>query len=299
MKDKLSILFAILLFLYGVVAYGQFLHSYEPSMSILVHEHPTTTRKPTSLLKGSILTYEIQPPLNNLGIIAVRFQTQGKINDDIIIFRIKEKGTSSWLYSGNYKTDQFQDHELFPFGFPLIPQSANKSYVFELESYRGTESEHVTIDSIRPVIVSKYYHPANGERPITLANIALGLNKIINLLSNSSFVFPLFIFFSPLVVFIINSSISLAIPLALISAQYFLNLPTPYHWTSSILLAWLTFLLTTKASYRISVVLSLLASFYLVSQSQINDFNGAREASLWLYFCLLVTIIQIKVNSFD
>lgn len=299
MKNKRAVLITILLFLYGAVTFGLFMSKYEPSPSILISEHQNPFPKNTPLLAGKKITFEIASPHDGLGIIAVRFQTYGRINDDVLSFRIKPKGASIWTYASNYKTDQFQDHELFPFGFPLEPFSEDGTYQIQLESLSGTESNHVSIDTINPVIVSKYHYPSTDRTPTTSMNIQFGFRKIFSLFTNSSTLFPIIVFFSPLMVFLINSYFSLAIPVILISLQYLLNLPRPYHFEITLLLAWLTYLLVTKASYRISVALSLFAAFYLLIQTLGKNPVGVDQAAIWLYYCLLLTVIQIKFNHFN
>lgn len=299
MKNKRAVLITILLFLYGAVTFSFFMSKYEPSPSILISEYPNPFSKNTPLLAGKKITFEIASPHDGLGIIAVRFQTYGRINDDVLTFRIKPKDTPSWTYVGNYKTDQFQDHELFPFGFPLEPFSEDGTFQIQLESLSGTESNHVSIDPINPVIVSKYHYPPTNQPPTMSMNIQFGFRKIFSLFTNSSTLFPIIVFFSPLMVFLINSYFSLAIPVILISLQYLLNLPRPYHFEITLLLAWLIYLVVTKASYRISVALSLVAALNLLIRTFENNPIGVDQAAIWLYYCLLLTIIQIKLRFSD
>lgn len=299
MKNKRAVLITILLFIYGVVTFSLFMSKYEPSPSILISEHPNPFSKNTPLLAGKKITFEIASPHDGLGIIAVRFQTYGRINDDVLTFRIKPKDTPSWTYVGKYKTDQFQDHELFPFGFPLEPFSEDWTFQIQLESLSGTESNHVSIDPINPVIVSKYHYPPTDRPPTMFMNIQFGFRKIFSLFTNSSTLFPIIVFFSPLMVFLINSYFSLAIPVILISLQYLLNLPRPYHFEITHLLAWLIYLVVTKASYRIGVALSLVAALNLLIRTFGNNSIGVDQAAIWLYYCLLLTIIQIKLRFSD
>ena len=56
--------------------------------------------------------------LNELGVVWIRFNTFGRINSDILTFKIREKGQNNWYYENLYRVDQFQDGKLFPFGFP-------------------------------------------------------------------------------------------------------------------------------------------------------------------------------------
>lgn len=93
---------------------------------------------------------------NNLGIIAVRFETYGRKNTDSLIFRLKEKNENEWYYVNEYESRLFQGYPLFPFGFPIITHSKGKTYIFELESLRGKPGNAIAIEENEPIIVSKH-----------------------------------------------------------------------------------------------------------------------------------------------
>lgn len=82
---------------------------------------------------------------DNLGIILVPFNTHNKSVDDRIIFRLKETGTKAWLYQGIYAANQIQNNIPFPFGFPIIKQSKNKFYIFEIESTSGRQGNSLSL----------------------------------------------------------------------------------------------------------------------------------------------------------
>lgn len=115
-----------------------------------------TQRQESGLQKGQKVTARFQANAQNLGIIAVRFDTFGKINDDEIIFRLREMGASSWYYQHSYKVDQFQPQGLFTFGFPVISDSEYKTYEFELESVKGKPSSMVAVSTKEPVFVTRH-----------------------------------------------------------------------------------------------------------------------------------------------
>ena len=58
------------------------------------------------MLKGDYVYGEFYSQYPNLGTVRVRFNTFGRINDDELIFRIKEKSSPGWYYENKYKTDQ-------------------------------------------------------------------------------------------------------------------------------------------------------------------------------------------------
>ncbi len=92
----------------------------------------------------------------NLGSISIRFNTQNQINTDWLTFSIKEQGSQNWYYQGKYKVDQFQPDQFFPFGFPVINDSQNKTYEFILTSQQGTDDNAVSISGYEPQLRTKY-----------------------------------------------------------------------------------------------------------------------------------------------
>ncbi|GIW61558.1 MAG: hypothetical protein KatS3mg089_0410 [Patescibacteria group bacterium] len=130
---------------------------------------------------------EFRAQYDYLGIVAVKFNTFSKINDDYLLFRIKEKGSNKWYYENKYKVDQFQNNQLFPFGFPVIADSFGKTYVFEIESLHGESGNAVALSSIDPVFVTKYQYPSKE----ILGNINKATSflkiKLINSFSNKAF----------------------------------------------------------------------------------------------------------------
>lgn len=130
----------------------------------------TPTEKP--LMKGKIITGEFGAKSNNLGTLAVRFGTYKRAGSDVIIFKIKEKGEKNWYYQANYKVDQFQDNELFTFGFPIIANSKGKVYDFQIESTVGKKNDAIYVSTREPVFVTKYKYTLN----YAMANIVDTVN---------------------------------------------------------------------------------------------------------------------------
>src|SRR3989344_161164 len=111
------------------------------------------------LLSGEKIIGQFTAQENYLGIVAVRFDNLLRINDDWVIFRIREKSVPQWYYQNKYKVDQFQPHQLFPFGFPIITDSSRKEYVFEVESTFGVPGNAISLDPNYPVFSTRYKFP--------------------------------------------------------------------------------------------------------------------------------------------
>lgn len=110
----------------------------------------------SQLVKGNVVRGSFRSQYNNLGWVGIRFTTHFRINEDTLEFRLKQAGENNWYYRGFYKTDQFQPDQIFPFGFPVIANSKNKAYVFEIESLDAAPGNGVSINSHFPVAVSSY-----------------------------------------------------------------------------------------------------------------------------------------------
>jgi hypothetical protein len=96
---------------------------------------------------------------NDLGIVSVRFYNFKRISSDVVLFRIKQKGARDWYYQNTYKVDQFQPNKFFTFGFPIIPDSQGKTYVFEVESLFGKHKDAIGVSKIKPTVVTSYQIP--------------------------------------------------------------------------------------------------------------------------------------------
>ena len=93
---------------------------------------------------------------NNMGIVGFRFWTFYRLNDDYLIFRIRDKNSKEWYYQNKYKADQFQPNQYFTFGFPIILDSKGKTYVFEIESSQGRPGVAVGVSEVNPTFIIKY-----------------------------------------------------------------------------------------------------------------------------------------------
>ena len=93
---------------------------------------------------------------NNLGIIAVRFYNFNNISNDVVIFRLRQAGSSQWIYENTYKVDQFQPNKLFTFGFPVIANSKGKIYEFDITSIMGKKNDAIGLSTSGPTFVTEY-----------------------------------------------------------------------------------------------------------------------------------------------
>jgi hypothetical protein len=157
------IFFSIILLSYWVVNLILINDNFTPLVLSYIHKDSQIS-KSIKLIRQHPIRFNFKARDNNLGIISIRIK---KINhrseekDDILIFRLKEAEDLSWRVVQNYSTNIINDNSYFPMGIPLITDSKNKEYVFEIESQNGTSSSNIEIADKIPVIVTRYKYNKN------------------------------------------------------------------------------------------------------------------------------------------
>lgn len=156
------IVLPVALLMLGISLTVLYMVIYDNSFLILSYNHPKENYnelKYDRLTKGEKIKGSFVAKENNLGIVAIRFQQFLRIpykDEDTLIFRIKEKGEKSWYYENTYKSGLTFDVPFLPFGFPIISDSKDKTYIFEVESLYGNEKNGVIVSARAPNLISKY-----------------------------------------------------------------------------------------------------------------------------------------------
>lgn len=113
-------------------------------------------RDKTELVIKKIIEDSFTAKTDNLGTIAIPLDTHGKSVNGAIVFRVKEASNKNWYYQNTYKGNQFQDNAPFPFGFPVIIDSKNKSYTFQIEAIAGKSNNSISLSKPNTFFFSKY-----------------------------------------------------------------------------------------------------------------------------------------------
>ncbi|MEK7570701.1 MAG: hypothetical protein AAB553_00365 [Patescibacteria group bacterium] len=169
-----------------------------------------TSWKDTELLKGQKVAGEFQSSANNLGIIAVRFNTYQRINKDALLFSIKEKGKEEWYYTNTYLVNQFQPDQFFTFGFPIIEKSEGKIYQFVLESQRGKPNDAVSLSTIEPAFVTKHAYTKQSLFSDKDTLVEFFAKKSGNLFAEKDFITTSLSYLLPLIFYLIWQNFSLS-----------------------------------------------------------------------------------------
>jgi hypothetical protein len=139
------------------LSYGLYRNKANLLTEVHGYKKDTFTRyKDGELVAGDTLTASIQSKDNNLGIIAIRFDTAGKIRNGTYTFKIKQSGASDWYYVNTYNAKAFGGYTFFPFGFPSIADSKDKTYIIELESHAVALSDAVAVAHVESAIQAKH-----------------------------------------------------------------------------------------------------------------------------------------------
>jgi len=200
-------LFVIPVFLFIFWVSFSLLFSSYTSIFTIIHNYNNNAiiQSPSGkLLKGENIIGEFKAAENNLGILSVQFVPPQQVDyedQDVLVFRIKEKGAKTWWYQNTYKSGGIYGLPLYPFGFPVITVSKGKTFVFSLTSLYGSNTNAVQLSSENPVLISRYVF----SKKDLLANKKVLIQYIvkkffnaftdINFLNSSvTFAFPLIIY---------------------------------------------------------------------------------------------------------
>ncbi len=196
----------LLLVLLAYTLYMVFIrNTYESFSTLNVDQQPrdkiASIGKP--LYKNQKVTGQFTAKENYLGIIDFRFNTFNRINNDQLVFRLKEKNNPTWQVVNKYKTDQFQWNDAyFPFGFPVINNSKGKVYDFSIESLNGRKGNAVAISTTRPQFFTQYVFPLRELVHQPKALIYFLIKKVQFILNEKVFLPIAFLYFLPLIIYI-------------------------------------------------------------------------------------------------
>lgn len=115
-----------------------------------------------------------------------------------IIFQIKEKGAREWFYQNTYYFDQAAPAHLYPFGFPPIENSKDKTYLVEIEGKKPIAPEENNLylfasvnRANQPYLYSRYVYTRQTLKRDWQPILNNTLNKISLNFKEEVFVFSL------------------------------------------------------------------------------------------------------------
>lgn len=72
-------------------------------------------------------------PEANLGALDLKFDTSRSQQTKRITLRLKKAGAETWFYENTYLVNDFYNRAFYPFGFPVIVDSAGQIFIYEVE----------------------------------------------------------------------------------------------------------------------------------------------------------------------
>jgi hypothetical protein len=260
--------------------------------------------KKDPLLRGAKITGEFRAIENYLGIASLSLKNPkgvGFEDEDVLTFRIKEKGSKSWHQENTYRSGLFYGYKSFPFGFPPIDGSQNKTYVFELESLNGNKNNAVSVDKDSPIFISSYKISSKEILSSTKGLLIFIYKKVISSFSSIDFLLYSTLYLTPLLYYILWHIIIKKI----IFNRYFLNTVSISIIFSDILIIkgdytgvvlcsigfWLTFLVLNNFKTNISFIFSFVLIVVGAIAIFINPNFTATKLANWGYYMFIMGIL--------
>lgn len=257
------------------------------------------------LLKSTKLSGEFKANENHLGIVWLSFtKPKGVLfeNEDTLVFRIKEKGSKNWYQANTYKSGLFYGYTLFPFGFSMIDNSKNKTYVFELESLSGNKNNAISIDKDNPVFISSYKIPPKEIFSNVNVLINFIFKKVITSFSTIQFFLYSTLYLIPLLYYLLlqisvkkirfNGSFLMLIAVTIIFVDAFLIRDSYSGIILGTIGSWMVFLILSRFKTNASFILSFLCILLAVILISINLGSIVNKLANWGYYMLVIGILQ-------
>jgi hypothetical protein len=272
------------------------------SLEVFGKSNQISNARNGELIKGDIVKGGFYSKYPNLGQLAVRFNNNNHDSEDIVLFRIKEEKSQDWYFQAEYKTDQFLPHKLFPFGFPVIKDSKDKTYYFEIESLLGVNNKGISVDSGNPIFTAKGIF----TKAELISDYRILFYYIVHKASNLLHYLPIFLFaFSPLMFYVLLYFTSIVKPILYLTAITLVTLssainPSGVDNNSVVIVLFMFALFSNKNNYesRISLFFSsiylLLALIFLF----VNLDYQANIFAIWCYVFMWITAIQLTREKY-
>lgn len=257
--------------------------------------------KSDQLLKNQYIKASFESKDQNLGIVAVRFNTFNRINSDRILFRLREIGSEDWLYTNVYKVDQFQPDKFFTFGFSPIVDSYKRNYEFELISLNGVKGDAVALSNIEPVFITVH---SFSRSELLSSSSGLGifiLKKFFNFFNSLSSTITTFVYLMPLLFYYVikKNYNKLTNNFRLIFYIYIFSLLCYIFFINQInilfgilfFIFWLIIVYKYKFESRISYFISLLSLILSLILLIIGEPFRAEKAALVFYYFLVMGFV--------
>lgn len=279
----------------------------DPYSSLTTLEYPlsykTLLHSPKErLFKNDRLEGSFIGKKNNLGIVSMRIKggySEIPGGEDTLNFKIKEEKSSSWYYENQYRVGAIREGDFLVFGFPKMPDSWSKKYIFEISSLKGTSENSLLVDKTYPTFYTKYIY--NIKEVLKQKRIInLFLDKFFTMMIDSRSFFYSLLFLLPFIFYIsltvlkkilnsyIESIVILLILLDILQTRY-----EVYAFTICILGFWLMVIKRNKINYSYHVLLFFIFLLISIGFQLLGLAENATKSSMWAYYFFVIAGIQM------
>jgi SAM-dependent methyltransferase len=188
---------------------GALLFNNQISFSVLTYRHPTNAIRSSmvdQLYKGKKIAGSFTAKENHLGIVMLTFEHFVKpdfVGEDILAFRIREKGSPTWFYENSYRSGSLEHQLQYPFGFPVVEESKGKTYEFEIESLNGSARNAIQLNKRSPLLMTGYQFLKKDLMVSKKTLINFLLAKIGTSFTNPDFLLRSTLYLVPFIVYIL------------------------------------------------------------------------------------------------
>lgn len=137
---------------------------------------------------------------NNLGIIYIPLNPKTIKSDGVVAFSFKQEGKGEWEYQKTYDAKLFDSQSYFTFGVPILKNSQDKVYEFEIASSLDNK-ESLSIKSEN--FITGYQYSREDITSFNYGSLRFFKNKILGSITDPDFIIKSTIYLLPLFIFIL------------------------------------------------------------------------------------------------
>lgn len=168
-----------------------------------IYPQNAATKQLISMKESPKIVMQFQSQDNNLAILTAHMRRETGPGDphkvQIMQFRMKEVHEKNWYAQNDYKVAEIGEDSEFPFGFPLIKDSAGKTYIAELSLEHPEYYEYITVDTSSLKGIYQINKTVLLKQPQKLC--AFLLNRVISVITKTEAEFTTSLFF-PFILFV-------------------------------------------------------------------------------------------------
>ncbi len=142
---------------------------------------------------------------NNLGLVIVdlgNYRRPESANEYVIVFRFKEKGDSGWAIQREYDSGLFDSQSQFSFGIPVLVDSKNKYFQFEIASEKGSLENHIKIKK-KSSFITGYQYSKSEILGVDLKAFNFFYSKFLGFITDLELLTKSLIYLIPLAIYIL------------------------------------------------------------------------------------------------